>query len=104
MQGLFGGCSLPVFPKGMAINSHNITASINVRLKTPPLVIIEFILEELPSIGSSGQMLFMSLGQNYVGDKKDLHFEQIQFDLKNPRAINDHMDLVSKRVKDLQRM
>jgi hypothetical protein len=87
----------------MIVKSHNVKSSIKNRLKTPRLVIIEFVLGELPDTGSSGHMLYLSLFPNYI-NKRDLHFEQIRFDLKNDKAIQDHMDEVSKKVGELRKM
>lgn len=88
----------------MDINSHNMTPTIKCRLRTPRLVIIEFILEELPDISTPGQMLYLSLAPNYLGDKKDLHHEIIRFDLKSEDAIQEHMAHVSDRVRALNKM
>ena len=87
----------------MTILAHNIQPTVKNRLRTPRLLILEFALQELPSEGSPGQMLYLSLFQNYL-KKADLHFERIQFDLKNERAREDHVKYVSGRVKELKRM
>jgi len=73
------------------------------RIRTPRLLILEFALKELPDIGSPGQMLYLSLFQNYL-NKKDLHHERIQFDLNNEIVRWAHLDYVSGRVKELKRM
>jgi len=88
----------------MMIKSHNIQASTKSRIQTPPLVIIEFALGELPEVGTPGQLLFLSLSQNYINKKKDLHHEFIRFDLKNEEAIKEHVKMVSARVKALKEM
>jgi hypothetical protein len=87
----------------MAINSHNITATFKIRLRTPRLVIIEFILEELPDVGSPGQMLYLSLLPNYTSEN-DLRHEKIRFDLKNTKVVEEHTASVSDRVKRLREM
>ena len=102
MQGLFDRAGHAVFPQGMLVNSHNVTASFKNRLRTPRLVIIEFILEELPDVGSPGQMLHLSLLPNYTS-AKDLHHEKVRFDIKNSKALDKHQASVSKRVEKLRR-
>ena len=87
----------------MALNSHNIRPGINNRVKTPHLVIIEFMLAELREPGSSGEILSMSLSSNYVY-LEDLHYKKIRFDLKNSEAIQSHMNYMSEKVEELKRM
>jgi len=87
----------------MKISSHNIQPSLKNRLRTPRLLILEFALKELPMEGSPGQMLYLSLFQNYI-KREDLHFERITFDLKNERVREDHPKYVSDRVRELKRM
>jgi len=88
----------------MAIKSHNIAASIKVRVGTPRLLILEFILKELVDVGSPGQMLYMSLVPNYIhSNRKSIHHERIAFDLKNERAISTHMKSVSRKVQTLKK-
>lgn len=85
----------------MTVVSHNVMESLASRIKTPRLVIIEFILSDLPAIGSAGQMLYLSLVPNYV-NKKDLHHEQIIFDLKNEEVITEHVEFVAETVRRLK--
>jgi hypothetical protein len=80
----------------MEIRSHNIQPSIQNRLRTPRLVIIEFILEGLPDVGTPGQMLYLSLAPNYISEK-------IRFDLKNDTAVRKHIKAVSERVKAMKK-
>ena len=54
-------------------------------------------------MGSPGQMLYLSLYQNYL-KKEDLHHERIQFDLKNEKAREKHAEYVSERLRELKRM
>ena len=87
----------------MTIDSHNLQPTVKNRLQTLHLLILEFALEELPGEGSPGQTLYLSLFQNYF-NKKDLHFERIQFNLKNKRARVDHVKYVFGRVKELKKV
>jgi hypothetical protein len=87
----------------MEIRSHNIQPSIQNRLRTPRLVIIEFILEGLPDVGTPGQMLYLSLAPNYIGEKTRLLHEKIRFDLKNDTAVQKHIKAVSERVKAMKK-
>ena len=88
----------------MALSSHNTAPSLKARFQTPHLVIIEFILDELLDVRSTGQMLYMSLTPNYLKNKEDIHLEKIQFNLKNEDAVLDHIQHVSDRVKELKTM
>lgn len=88
----------------MLINAHNIPANIKSRLRTPRLVIIEFVLNELSDVGSTGELLYLSLVTSYTQEnRKSIHYERIGFDLKNDRAIGKHMAYVSKRVRELEK-
>lgn len=87
----------------MNLTAHNITNSISNRLRSPRLVIIEFVLDELSGIGSAGQMLYLSLFPNYV-KKGDLHHEKISFDLKNEQATSVHIASMPKRVRALKKL
>lgn len=87
----------------MALNSHNIRPSFKNRLRTPRLVIIEFMLAELRESGSSGEILSMSLSSNYIYIE-DLRYEKIRFDLKNSEAIQSHTNYMSEKVEELKRV
>lgn len=88
----------------MAVASHNVTSTIKNRLRTPRLVIIEFVLDSLWDIGSAGQMLFLSLAPNYVGsNRKNIHHECIRFNFKNGKAIENQPVSVLKRLRKLQK-
>lgn len=103
-QGLYDGDN-PVFSEGMAIASHNVTATVKNRLRTPRLAIIEFILDELSETGNTGKMLHLSLVSNYPSEKRgDLHHEVIRFNLHNDKAIGEHQAFVKKRVGELRKM
>ena len=102
-QGLFHRDGHPVFQEGMVLASHNVTPTIKNRLRTPHLVTIEFVLDNLWDIGSAGQMLFLSLAPNYIGsNRQNIHHECIQFNLKNGRAIKNQLVSVLKRLQKLQ--
>jgi len=60
----------------MLINVHNIAANIKSRLRTPCLVTIEFILNELSDAGSTGELLYLSLAMNCTKEnRKSIHYE-----------------------------
>jgi hypothetical protein len=87
----------------MLIKAHNIAPKIKNRLRTPRLVIIEFILEELLDNGSVGQQLYWSLASNYTKDnRKSICYEQISFNLKNDVVIQGHVAHVSQRVQAIK--
>jgi len=103
-QGLFHSDGRPVFQEGMALASHNITPTIRNRLRTPRLVIIEFVLDSLHDVGSAGQMLYLSLAPNYVGsNRKNIHHECIRFDLKNKKAFRTQLVSVKRKLRKLQK-
>ena len=105
LQGLFHQDGRPVFQEGMTLTSHNVTPTIRNRLRTPRLVIIEFVLEELFGVGSAGQMLYLSLVPNYTSDsRKNIRHESIKFDLNNANAFAKHKKAVSRKVKNLQQL
>ena len=89
----------------MLINVHNIAANIKSRLRTPCLVTIEFILNELSDAGSTGELLYLSLAMNCTKEnRKSIHYEWITFDLKNNFIIKEHVASVSERVQKLKKM
>jgi hypothetical protein len=88
----------------MVVTAHNVTATVKNRLKTPRLAIIEFILEGLPTTGSAGQLLHLSLAPNYTQNPQDLHYEQVAFDIKDAAAQDNHQVTVSERVGELKAM
>ena len=104
-QGLYHGNGHPVFPEGMQIDTHNLAAAVKNWLRTPRLVIIEFILEDLIGIGATGDMLLLSLASNYApGNRSNIHHEKISFDLKNDNTILQHKHSVSRTVQKLKDM
>lgn len=87
------------------MSAHNVAAAAKSRLRTPRLVIIEFILEELSPTGNTGKMLYLSLASNYsVKRLQDIHHEQICFDFKTDEAMAAHVPYVAKRVAALKKM
>jgi hypothetical protein len=62
-----------MFPKGMATSATNPGGPRRQRVRSPRLVIIEFVLDDLPHIGTTGQLLYLSLAQNYVVAPDRLH-------------------------------
>jgi len=88
----------------MYIKTRYLGASVKNRLRTPRLVIIEFTLAGLPTRGGPGQLLELSLAANYMPNPKDLHYEQIVFDIKDDDAFEVHADLVTSTVTRLQAM
>jgi len=88
----------------MRITTHNLNSAIENRLRTPALVIIEFTLSELPARGGPGQLLELSLAANYMPNPKDLHYEQIHFDIKDNAAFKAHTASVARMVARLRTM
>lgn len=86
----------------MQVVAHNVKATVKNRLKTPRLVIVEFILNELPKTGSAGQLLHLSLSPNYIPNPHHLHHEQIPFDVKDDNALAEHKANVLERIKTLK--
>lgn len=101
LQGLWRKDGTPVFPNGMAIMAHNPTTPRKQRVQTPSLVIIEFVLGQLPHLGTAGQLLHLSLMQNYVVEPERLHYEVIKFELNSSDALKTHNKYVRGVVKEL---
>jgi hypothetical protein len=101
LQGLYQPDQSPVFPDGMAISAHNPAAARKQRVKTPHLTIIELVLDQLPHVGTAGQLLYLSLIQNYATDSSKLHHELIFFDVGN--GLDAHNMKMSQAVKELQK-
>lgn len=101
LQGLWKKDRTPVFPNGMKIVAHIPTTPRKQRVKTPSLVIIEFVLGQLPHLGTAGQLLHLSLMQNYVVEPERLHYEVIKFELNSPDAVKTHNKYVVGVVKEL---
>jgi hypothetical protein len=102
-QGFYKPDGTPVFPDGMAISAHNPTNARKQRVRTPSLVILEFTLSQLPHIGTAGQLLHLSLAQNYLVVPERLHHEPVFFDISSADELAKHAAMVSKLVKELQK-
>ena len=90
-----------MFPEGMAVVAHNPANTLKQRMKTPSLVIIEFVLGTLPHIGTTGEVLRLSLAQNYSVTPHKLHHELIFFDINDADQLEEHTAHVSDTVKRL---
>lgn len=101
-QGLYRLNKTPVYEEGMAINAHNPAGPLKQRVKTPRLVIIEFVLDELPHVGTAGQLLHLSLVQNYMVEPSKLHHELIFFEVA-PTCLDEHAARMAKIVKELEK-
>jgi hypothetical protein len=88
----------------MIIHAHNTAPSFKNRLKTPRLVILEFLLEELSVTASPGEILFQSLAANYVSKrKKNIQHRKIVFDFKNDLMRQAHEQTLETMVRKLER-
>ena len=84
---MFGPDKSAIFPKGMDMVVQNLGTTVKNWVKTPKLVIVEFILDVLPKTGSAGQLLYLSLAPNYEQNPHDLHHEPILFNLKDDASF-----------------
>jgi hypothetical protein len=82
----------------MTVTAHNPTTPRKQRVRTPSLVIIEFVLGQLPHMGTAGQLLHLSLMQNYAVEPGRLHYEEVVFELNTPGALEKHTKEVVKLV------
>ena len=101
-QGLYDSSGSPVFPDGMAIAAHNPAYGRKQHIKAPRLAIIELILDPLPHIRTAGQLLYLSLVQNYMHAPSQLVHEQIFFNITNADSLGCHAAEMSKLAKKLQ--
>lgn len=85
----------------MTVNAHNPPNVRKQRVRSPRLVIIEFVLAALPHVGTAGRILYFSLTQNYKIPTK-LHHELIVFDIKDEGALAEHTAHMSQVVKELR--
>jgi hypothetical protein len=102
LKGLFRPDGIPLFESGMAITAHRPANPLKQRIRTPHLVIIELVLKQLPSLGTPGQFLHLSLAQSYIVASERLHHELIRFDLPSEKAIKTHakeMRTIVRRLK-----
>jgi hypothetical protein len=86
----------------MAISAHNPTSARKSRVRTPSLTIIEFVLDQLPNVGTAGQLLHLSLAQNYMVVPDKLHHELIFFNI-NDDQVEKHTKRMAKIVKELRK-
>jgi len=104
LQGLYDDAGKPAYPEGIEVAAHNIGASFRNRLRTPRLVIIEFVLHELSETATAGKMLHLSLSPNYINIKSDyLRYQQIPFDLKDNKAIRNHGSTMRRCLKEFEK-
>lgn len=87
----------------MTIDAHNPTGARKQRVRTPRLVIIEFVLDQLPHVGTTGQLLHLSLAQNYLMSPDKFHHELIFFEIGDQTALEKHAKYMSRIVGQLQR-
>lgn len=87
----------------MVVTAHNPTTPRKQRVRTPSLVIIEFVLGQLPHMGTAGQLLHLSLMQNYAVDRSRLHYEEVVFELGSQGALEKHSKDVGKLVSRLRK-
>ena len=86
----------------MVVSTHNPANPQKQRVRSPSLVILEFVLGGLPQVGTAGQLLHLSLIQNYVVEPHRLHHEQITFELSSPKEIEKHSTQMVTTVNALQ--
>lgn len=103
LQGLYKPDGTPVFPGGMAIAAHNPANARKQRIKTPSLIIIEFVLDQLLHIGTAGQLLYLSPAQNYTPTPAKLHHELIFFEHASAEHGASHATRVSKAVRQFRK-
>ena len=99
-KGLYDSDSNPVFKEGMVISAHAPPAPRKQRVRTPSLVIIEFILDALPHVGTAGQMLYLSLVRNY-NTPAYLHHEMVFFEVDGD-CLDRQAAQMAEVVKQLQ--
>lgn len=87
----------------MVITASYPAQPLKQRFRTPSLVIIEFVLGALPQIGTAGQLLYLSLIQNYIHTPERLCHKQIPYDIGGTEALEAHTTQIVKIVKELQK-
>ena len=87
----------------MVIAAHQPANPLKQRIKTPSLVIVELVLSSLPQVGTAGQLLYLSLAQNYVVAPSRLYLQSIVFDYQQKYLLG-HIIRMSNIVKQLQMM
>lgn len=91
-----------MFPGGMTISAHNPAYGRKQRVNTPHLAIIEFVLDQLPHVGTAGQLLYLSLIPNYILAPSRLHHELIFFNINNSGTLKDHSKRMCEAAKKLR--
>ena len=102
-QGLYKPDGSPAFSNGMAVSAHNPANAWKQRVRTPSLVIVEFVLDQLPHFGTAGQLLHLSLAQNYIVTPSKLHHELIFFHIGGQDQLSQHNTHTVKVVEELQK-
>lgn len=87
----------------MAISAHAPAYGHKQRVNTPRLVILEVVLDQLPHVGTAGQLLFLSLVQNYTSAPSRLCHELVFFDVGTADALDHHVSKMSKVADKLQK-
>jgi hypothetical protein len=87
----------------MAIVAHHPANPLKQRFSTPPLAIIEFVLDQLPHNGTPGQLLHLSLTQNYIASPDQLHHELIFFNICDDDVLAGYTAEMAKTAERLQK-
>ena len=87
----------------MAISAHNSATGLKHRVKTPSLVIIELVLDQLPHIGTAGQLLYLSIAQNYLNMPSKLHHELIFFEGSSANWRDEHTAEMAKAIEQFRK-
>jgi len=101
-QGLFGPSGAPIFPEGMAVSANTPAYGWKQWVKTPRLAIVEFVLDQLPHVGTAGQLLHLAVMQHYLLAPSRLHHEQVFFNIKNNSALDHHAVEMAKLAANLE--
>lgn len=93
----------PLYENGMAVAAHRPVDGRKQRLKTPRLLILEFILQELPThLGTPGTQLRMSLAPNYQAAGYQIQHEIIIFEICDGEALAEHAGKVDQLADQLR--
>ena len=86
----------------MAVAAHRPVNGRKQRVKTPRLIILEFILQELPThLGTPGTQLRMSLAPNYQAAKHQIRHKIIIFEICDKEALAEHAEKVDQLAGQL---
>ena len=86
----------------MVITTHHPARTLKHRFRTPALVIIELILEQLPQVGTAGHLLHSSLLQHYMASPSLLCYKRVPFDIGGAGAMGTHSIQMAGLVKELR--